>query len=148
MLKLAVLIASASIVLSSCGTPNTSQSPAHMTFAPEAQNGDIEAAIQSSLRYLKWKTLEQGEGYVIAKVGNLQWTASSKVQKRDPITAAAQDKIRTATAKITFDDNSYSINYISSKGMDGGSDNHIWKRWVRNLDRDIRIGIGLPPVAD
>ena len=124
MYKTAVVLATSVVMIASCGTPQASraQSNGLYTEAPNAKSGDVGESVISSLRYLQWEILEQGDGYYIAK---------------------ATHKGQWATAKVTFNDSSYKIDYVDSANMDGGSRNHVWMRWSHALDSDIRAGLGL-----
>ncbi len=126
MQKFLVALAASSILVSGCGTSVVVPAKAPVTYAPAAENGDVQEAVNSSLRYLKWKVLEQGDGFVLAE---------------------ARHKKQKVTAKISYDATSYSIGFVDSEYVKDGIENPIWKRWSHALDSDIRIGLGLTPLS-
>ncbi|MFC7291138.1 hypothetical protein [Hirschia litorea] len=123
MRTLAITLATSTLILAGCGTITPVNN--HSTHVPIIKEGDVAVAILSSLRYLKWDILEQGEGFFIAKTMHKQ---------------------KSATAKISYTNSDYSIAYVASKGLGGRTNNSVWKRWVHALDTDIRIGLGLPTI--
>lgn len=123
MQKIIVVLTASLVLISGCGTPVVAPAKEHVTYLPTAEDGDVQEAVISSLRYLKWKILEEGDGFVIAKTLH---------------------KEKSATTKVSYTKTSFSIEYIGSENLSGGSENSVWKRWSHALDTDIRNGLGLP----
>lgn len=101
---------------------NVTDSP----FGAQTDQTDVEASILAALKLRRWDILDQQPGVITAR--------HSKPNEKEGF-------VHSATIKVTYDANSFSIDYVDSENLmyreKSNTIHRNYNRWVSNLERDL-----------